>query len=110
MLVLGCSGAFGAGNDPATEVQKSTGTSRDDNTSPSARAESTERIRLKEVVVVGTRLATAAGQTSQDIHIYDHERVEQSGQSTVAEFLGTLPEVSLLSPENATLSRQLAKR
>ena len=111
MLVLGCSGALGAGNGARTEVlvaqpanrdtegQISTGTSHDDNASPSARAD----IRLKELVV-GSRLPAAEAQTAQDVHIYDHERIEQSGQSTVAEFLGTLPEVSLLSPENATLS------
>ena len=61
-------------------------------------------VQLEGMVVVGSRLPAAEAQTALDIHIYDHERIEQSGQSTVADFLGTLPEVSLLSPENATLS------
>ena len=58
--------------------------------------------KVERIVVVGSRLPEAAGQSAQDIHIYDLERIEQSGQSTVADFLATLPEVSLASPENTT--------
>src|SRR6266542_2334959 len=58
--------------------------------------------QLEKIVVVGSRLPAAEAQTSQDVHIYERERIEQSGQSTVAEFLVTLPEVSLAAPENAT--------
>ncbi len=57
---------------------------------------------LEKIVVVGSRLSAAEAQTAQDVHIYEHERIEQSGQSTVAEFLATLHEVSLAAPENAT--------
>ena len=58
--------------------------------------------QLEKIVVVGSRLPAAEAQTAQDVHIYERERIEQSGQSTVAEFLATLPEVSLAAPENAT--------
>jgi iron complex outermembrane receptor protein len=58
-------------------------------------------LKFKETVV-GSRLAPAEAETAQDVHIYRLERIEQSGQSTVADFLATLPEVSLNSPENTT--------
>jgi two-component sensor histidine kinase len=61
-----------------------------------------EPAQLPGVTVVGSRLPTAEAQTAQDVHVYQLERIEQSGQSTVADFLATLPEVSLLSPENTT--------
>jgi outer membrane cobalamin receptor len=69
-----------------------------------------EAVQLPEVTVVGSRLPTAELQTAQDVHIYYHPRIEQSGQSTVSDFLGTLPEVSLLSPENTTNATQVRLR
>src|SRR6266446_2304004 len=54
------------------------------------------------VLVTGSRLPRAAEETSQDVRIYDQPRIEKSGQSTVSDFLATVPEVSLVSPENAT--------
>ena len=57
---------------------------------------------LDAVVVTGSRLPPSEKETSQDVRIYERERIEKSGQSSVAEFLTTLPEVSILSPENAT--------
>ena len=54
------------------------------------------------VVVAGSRLPPAAKETSQEVRTYERARIEKSGQSTVPEFLATLPEVSLVSPENAT--------
>jgi iron complex outermembrane receptor protein len=57
---------------------------------------------LDPVVVTGSRLPPAAKQTSQDVRIYERERIEKSGQPSVADFLGTLPEVSLASPDNTT--------
>src|SRR6266446_2341852 len=54
------------------------------------------------VLVTGSRLPRAAEETSQDVRVYDQPRIEKSGQSTVSDFLATVPEVSLVSPENAT--------
>ena len=51
--------------------------------------------KLKEVLVRGGRLPGAAGQSAQDAHIYDRERIERSGQITVSDFLATFSEVSL---------------
>ena len=49
---------------------------------------------LKEqVVVTGTRLPWAAKQSSQDVRIYDQERIEKSGQGSIAE-LRHLPGVA----------------
>src|SRR5258708_36811111 len=67
-----------------------------------AEAKRTPTGQLEKMVVVGSRLPAAEAQTAQDVHIYERERIEQSGQSTVAEFLATLPEVSLAPPESAT--------
>src|SRR6266566_4930160 len=67
-----------------------------------AEVKRTPTVQLETIVVVGSRLPAAEAQTAQDVHIYERERIEQSGQSTVAEFLATLPEVSLAAPENAT--------
>jgi iron complex outermembrane receptor protein len=66
--------------------------------------------KVKEIVVTGSRLPTAEAQTALDVHIYQLERIEQSGQSTVADFLATLPEVSLASPENATVATTVRLR
>jgi len=54
-------------------------------------------VRLKEVVVTGERLPGGAGQSAQDAHIDDRERIGRSGQITVSDFLATFPEVSLNS-------------
>jgi iron complex outermembrane receptor protein len=65
--------------------------------------------RLSEqVTVTGTRLGTAA--TGQDVHVYDTPRIEQSGQSTVTDFLDTLPEVSLNSVESSQLATTVRLR
>src|SRR5262245_45468701 len=63
--------------------------------SSAQRESATETVKLKEVVVTGSRLPSAESQAAQDVHIYRIERIEQSGQSTLADFLGSLPEVSL---------------
>src|SRR5215475_5557562 len=49
------------------------------------------------VTVTGSRLPAAVSQGAQDVHIYELPRIEQSGQSTVTDFLNSLPEVSLNS-------------
>jgi iron complex outermembrane receptor protein len=55
------------------------------------------------VTITGSRLVTTLGQTAQDVHIYELPQIEQSGQSTVTDFLATLPEVSLSSVESTNL-------
>src|SRR5262245_60625787 len=53
--------------------------------------------RLEPVTVTGSRLVPATAQTAQDVRTYDRKRIERSSQSTVADFLATVPEVSLNS-------------
>src|SRR5215472_16017312 len=92
-LLLGAQGVAAA--DAATDSAGTAGSSE-----PSKKSEPPS-LKFKETVV-GSRLPSAEAQTAQDVHIYRLERIEQSGQSTVADFLATLPEVSLNSPENTT--------
>jgi iron complex outermembrane receptor protein len=49
---------------------------------------------LEEIVVTGSRIPTAAGQQTLPIHTYTREVIELSGQTTMGEFLNTLPTVS----------------
>jgi iron complex outermembrane receptor protein len=77
-------------------------------TKPKQRAADVQQ--LEGLVVVGSRLPAAANQTSQDVHIYDEQRIEESGQYSISEFLATLPEVSLATPENATLATTVRLR
>lgn len=69
-----------------------------------------QSMQLQEVVVTGSRLPPAAGQSAQDVRVYGHERIERSGQSTVSDFLATVPEVSLASPGNTTISATVRLR
>src|SRR5215472_18535487 len=91
-LALGAIGANAAAGDAP------------DTTEPSNAQRKSEAAteKLKGLTVVGSRLPSAEAQTAQDVHIYDLPRIEQSGQTTIADFLATLPEVSLASPENTT--------
>src|SRR6266853_1479311 len=49
---------------------------------------------LEEVVVTGSRIPTRTTEGPQDVKIYTREKIEQSGQATVSDFLNTLPEIS----------------
>jgi iron complex outermembrane receptor protein len=57
---------------------------------------------LQEVIVVGSRIPVTAKEGPQDVKIYSAEQIERSGQSTVADFLSTLPQVSIASNEANT--------
>jgi len=75
-----------------------------------AQAKRTATEQLEKVVVVGSRLPAAEGQTAQDVHIYDRERIDRSGQATVSDFLATLPEVSLNSVTSTFLATSVRLR
>ncbi len=57
-------------------------------------------VQLEEVIVTGSRIPTHAKEGAQDVQIYTREKIEQSGQTTVVDFLNTLPAVSTASSEN----------
>src|SRR5262245_61136981 len=62
------------------------------------------------VVVTGTRLRPAAAESAQDVRVYDRERIERSGQSTLSGFLATIPEASLNSIESTFLATTVRLR
>jgi iron complex outermembrane receptor protein len=78
--------------------------------SDSAAVQSANKTRLEEVVVTGSRLSRAGSEGAQDVKIYNRERIDQSGQATVADFLNTLPEVSLSSVEATYLATSVKLR
>ena len=82
----------------------------DDTKLSSGRTAQPEPAHLEGIVVVGSRLPAAEAQSAQDIHIYDRERIEVSGQTTVTEFLASLPEVSLNSSESTFLATSVRLR
>jgi iron complex outermembrane recepter protein len=56
---------------------------------------------LERVTVTGTRLQQrAAEQSAREVRVYDRPRIQRSGQTTVADFLATVPEVSINSNES----------
>ena len=57
-------------------------------------------VQLEEVVVTGTRIPLTAGQQQvEPVRSYTREDIENSGQTTVADFLNNLPDVSSRSDE-----------
>jgi len=87
----------------AAEADGNQATPPDDTKLSGGRTAKPEPAQLEGIVVVGSRLPEAAGQSAQDIHIYDRERIERSGQTTISDFLNTLPEVSLNAIEATNL-------
>jgi iron complex outermembrane receptor protein len=61
---------------------------------------------LSEIVVTGSRIPTAAGQQMQPVRSYTREDIEVSGQTSVGDFLNTLPDVSTY--QNSSLQLGLA--
>ena len=56
---------------------------------------------LEEIVVTGSRIPIAAKDVpTQDVQIYTREQIDQSGHTTISEFLNTLPDVSISITEN----------
>ncbi len=65
---------------------------------------------MDTIVVTGSRLSRASTEGAQEVRTYDRERIERSGQTTLTEFLATLPEVSLNSPESTFISTSVRLR
>jgi iron complex outermembrane recepter protein len=78
-----------ASNVPDTQ-STSNNASPTDNSAPS-----TKRPDFDEVLVTGSRLAPQDDIGVQIPTIYSHEEIEQSGQTNLADFLNTLPQVSV---------------
>src|SRR5262249_33494805 len=52
-------------------------------------------IHLEEVVVTGSRIPELKDQQIQPVSSYSREEIAESGQTTIANFLNTLPDVSV---------------
>jgi len=70
---------------------------RQDTSSASTKYQNTSN--LEEVVVTGSRLAETAKNQSQPVRSYTREDIRQSGRTTIADFLNTLPDASIPSVE-----------
>jgi iron complex outermembrane receptor protein len=57
-------------------------------------------VPLEEVIVTGTRIPIAAKDASQQVKVYTSEQIAASGQTSVAEFLNTLPQVSTVMDQS----------
>jgi iron complex outermembrane receptor protein len=68
-------------------------------TVPVSESKETEKPKLEEIVVTGSRLRVTATQGSQDVQVYTREQIDQSGQTAVSDFLNTLPGVAQMSSE-----------
>lgn len=53
---------------------------------------------LGEVVITGSRIPTLAKEGPQEVQIYDLLQIDQGGQSSLGDFISTLPSVSVTSP------------
>ncbi|HMH28620.1 MAG TPA: TonB-dependent receptor plug domain-containing protein, partial [Steroidobacteraceae bacterium] len=52
---------------------------------------------LEEIVVTGSRLSEKAKDTAQPVNIYTRQAIDQTGVTSVADFLNTLPDASTAS-------------
>src|SRR5258708_17365843 len=72
--------------------------------SPSAGASDEERQgrpKTEKIEVTGSRLPRTGVEGALPVNVYSRDQIDQSGQSSVAGFLGTLPEVSTVTADNA---------
>lgn len=61
--------------------------------------------KLDEVVVTGSRLRLQAGEGAQPVNVYTREDIDRTGQTTIAGFLNTLPEVTTAFTEASLQNR-----
>jgi iron complex outermembrane receptor protein len=79
------------GTDSSRWIEASNGPGNNEKTQPRPRA-------LQEVVITGSRLPTTFEYGAQEVQIYGQAQIEESGQTSVADFLSTLPSVSVTLP------------
>jgi iron complex outermembrane receptor protein len=53
--------------------------------------------QLEEVVVTGSRLRQSSDGASQKVDVYTSEAIDRSGQTTLGDFLNTIPQVSTVT-------------
>jgi iron complex outermembrane receptor protein len=73
----------------------------EDRSTRGKQASSTRRSdQLEEVLVTGSRIPLPAAERAQNVKILTREDIDRSGQTTLTDFLNTIPEVSVASTEN----------
>jgi iron complex outermembrane receptor protein len=83
----------------ATPGQTSSDVSVEKRKEQASKKKEKEAEQLQVVVVTGSRIPQVAKESPQDVQLYTRESIENSGQATVADFLNTLPSVSVNSTE-----------
>ena len=63
---------------------------------PSRPPGETKPVKPEEIVVTGTRLEVKNGEGPQEVQVYTEEMIRRSGQTTLGDFMNTLPSVSLI--------------
>lgn len=69
---------------------------------PTAKKNEAKPAALEEVIVTGSRIPLPPDEGARDVKIYTRHDIDQSGTTTVSEFLNTLPDASLAINENGT--------
>ncbi|MET0307213.1 MAG: TonB-dependent receptor [Sphingomonas sp.] len=87
---------------PATQAVAA-GATRPDRVASEGSDGSLTEVR-NEIVVTGSRIPTKVGNGAQDVKVYNREQIDRSGQTTVTDFLNTLPGASLGRSETAVQS------
>ena len=83
------------------ETPSSKASGKDPQTVESAEKHEQKAALLEEVIVTGSRIPTVAGQQVVPVRGYTREQLDRSGQTRITDFLNTLPDVSLGSPDSA---------
>jgi len=82
------------------EKPKAKASDKDQQTVKNAEKAAEKPAQLEEVVVTGSRIPLLGGQGPQDVKIYTREQIDQSGQTSIADFVNTLPDVSIAFTES----------
>jgi iron complex outermembrane receptor protein len=92
----------GPAPNPGTRVAQSSpgGLEAVDAAQPDSDQKSKSKSGLEEIVVTGTRLRLKATEGAQDVKTYSREQIDESGQTSIADFLNTLSDVSVASTES----------
>jgi iron complex outermembrane recepter protein len=69
-------------------------------TLPPPAKQKTKPAVLEEVIVTGSRIPLATQERAQDVKIFPRADIDRSGQTTLTDFLNTIPDVSVASTEN----------
>jgi iron complex outermembrane recepter protein len=70
---------------------------------PSPDAGENASVLLEEVVVTGSHIARPPSDGALDVRVYSAQQIARSGRTTVADFINTLPSVSIAVQEQANV-------